>query len=107
MKRNEHKIGSREQKFRCPVCEARIHRDVGSPQRGPLVSEAGQLTQCDRCLSMLEYVSHESSLALRLASQRRINELNQLTKDNHEFRLTELIDYVKKYRRMPVTPGRR
>jgi hypothetical protein len=106
MKRKEHNIRSREQKLRCPICQARIHRDFGSPQRGPLVPQAGQLTQCDRCLSMLEYVLHESSLALRLTSQRRINEFNQLAKDTHEFKLTELIDYVRKYRRMPVTPGR-
>lgn len=106
MKRKEHNIGSREQKLRCPVCHARIHRDFGSPQRGPLVPQVGQLTQCDHCRSMLEYTSNGSSLALRVASQRRINKFNQLAKDTHEFRLAELVDYVRKYRRMPVTAAR-
>jgi hypothetical protein len=107
MKRKEHNIGSREQKLPCPVCQARIHRDFGFPQRGPLAPQVGQLTQCDRCLSMLEYTSNGSSLALRVASQGRIKEFNRLAKDTHEFCLAELVDYVRKYRRMPVTAARR
>lgn len=55
---------------------------------------------------MLEYVLHENSLALRLTAQRRVNEVNRFAKDTHGLRLTELIAYVRKYRRMPVTPGR-
>jgi hypothetical protein len=105
MQKREDYLNNREQNLRCPVCELRIHRQLGSPQEGPLVSQAGQLTQCDRCLSILEYLLKGRCLALRPASERRINAFNQLAKETHEFNLAKLVDYVMKYRRMPVTPA--
>jgi hypothetical protein len=89
-------------KLHCPVCDVRIHREFKSPHGSHLVPEAGQLTQCDRCLSMLEYVLDERSLVLRAASQRRVTEFNRLAQATHEPNVAELINYVIQYRRMPT-----
>ena len=102
MKRREHRIGTGEQKLRCPACGARIHRDFGSPQCRPLVSQSGHLTKCDHCFSWLEYVLQDRHLALRPACQRRIDEFSRAAKETHRFSLTELVDYVTRHRRMPV-----
>src|SRR3954452_22743157 len=93
-KNNSDKVG---RKLRCPVCDVRIHRKFKSSHGGHVVPEAGQLTQCDRCLSMLEYVLDESSLVLISASQRRIALFNQLAKDIHDFNLADVVHYVMQY----------
>ena len=87
-------------KFKCAECGARMYREPLHGLKGSLIVERGQLTQCECCLTMLEYVAHGNSLGCRRAPQQRIKRFHQLARENSEPTLAELIDYARTYRGM-------
>ena len=93
MKANQH--------LECPVCENRINRGSIPGPKGTIEAEIGQLTECEHCLSMLEYVSRANVLACRPASQQRTKSFNRLATDTGTLRLAAVLDYVIRYGRMP------
>ena len=98
--------GCREQgkhKICCPVCDRRLKQEYGwrggSDVREILRPEPGQLTQCDRCLAILEYTDLRD---LRPASRDRVKAFEQLGKEKpRRAGLSEVIRYVVRYRQMP------
>jgi hypothetical protein len=106
-KRNRRK---EEQKLRCPVCHKSVEdnfdvRVLGLPGGRQLPPQAGDLTECHHCLTMLEYGADATSVTLRPAPQQRIDCFNKLTREGpRELSLPELVDYVTRYRRMPLRP---
>jgi hypothetical protein len=105
MRNRKHNSNRSEQKLVCPACGKQVERIFGSqpePQ-SPLVPQIGQVTNCDHCLTMLEYIPVGTSLALRVAPQQRVDAFHKLaTNTMRGPRLAELIDYVKRYRAMPT-----
>jgi len=99
----------KEHKLCCPVCREPMDnlntRDVG-PYRVHLSPQPTDLTECGHCKTMLEYAGDQMSLTLRLAPQARVDRFNELTREGpHEPSVPELIEYVRKYRRMPPRPS--
>ena len=110
MSRKDRNIRKNERKPRCPEC----HKPIGfiadrltSGREGasPLLAEPGDLTECDHCLAMLEYCGNPISLTLQLARRERVETFNNLTREGFsEPNVPELIDYVRRYRQMPLRP---
>jgi len=107
MSKNKNSRSQKQYKLRCPVCQGPICSHVGRLPFGgtvdpALLSQPGELTQCDRCLTMLEYRGDSRSLTLHVAPRKRVEEFNKLTREGRsEPTLAELIGYVIKYRQMP------
>jgi hypothetical protein len=104
-------ISKKQHKLRCPVCQEPIYSPVGRLPCGGMVdpallSQPGELTQCDHCHTMLECGGELHSLTLHVAPRKRVLEFNRLTREGRcEPSLPELIGYVMRYRRMPPSPS--
>jgi hypothetical protein len=110
MSKKNRNVRKKELKPRCPECHKPIgfvadRLTVGLDRACPLLPGPGDLTQCDHCLAMLEYGGDPTSLTLKLAPRERVELLNNLTREGlREPSVPELIDYVRRYRRMPIRP---
>ena len=110
MRRKERNTDQGTHQLVCPACGKRIKRAFGSHREpeSPLVPQIGQLTECDHCLAILEYIPRAALLALRLAPRKRMDAFSELVKDTlREPRLVEIIDYVMTYRAMPSRCNKR
>jgi hypothetical protein len=106
-KKRNSDLGRRGSRLRCPICHQRLgfntHRQgLADRINSSLSPLPGDLTQCDHCLTMLEYGGELISLTLHQASRKRVEEFNKLSRDGYrQPRISELINYVNKYRQMP------
>jgi len=104
-----YRIESTPRKVKCPVCNAITGYDQGkqpvqAASRYPLASNPGELTQCSRCLTLLEYRGQSGSLTLHVAPRRRVELFNALVSERpRKLNTPELIEYVRKYRQMPIS----
>ena len=101
-------IGRKERRLRCPVCKEptgfKADREcLGDGIELSLSSRPGDLTQCDHCLTMLEYRGNPTSLTLHLAPRQRVEAFNKLASEEDPS-LRELVDYVMRFRQMPRRP---
>jgi hypothetical protein len=110
MSKKDRNIRKKERKPRCPVCHESIRLIADRLTPGldgaslPL-PRPGDLTQCDHCLAMLEHSGDPTSLTLQPAPQIRVDSFNNLTREGpYEPSVPELIDYVRRYRQMPLRP---
>ncbi len=105
MRRKQRPIHIKEHKLRCPACLKAIDNTSNIRAFGPekaLLPKPGDLTECSHCKQMLEY--QEESI-LHHAPQKRVDEFNELMKSTPcEPRLSELIEFARKYRQMPLRP---
>ena len=96
-------INGTEWRLRCPICHGRTGFSGGrgscGNRKGPsLQSKPGELTECDHCLTLLEYYQGEpGALTLRVAPRGRAEAFNRLSRLGYEPTVPELIAYVKKY----------
>ena len=103
-------IEGRERRLKCPVCLERTgfqadRQSFGGKNEHSLSSRPGDLTQCDHCLTMLEYRGDATSLTLHVAPRERVEAFNRLSREGYrEPTVPELIAYVRKYRQMPQQP---
>ena len=109
MRNKQRIIYKKELQLRCPACKA-IHDSSSSSALGPRGEvpsspTPGDLTECRDCKTMLEYQDGPISLTLHRASKERVNQLNAFTKsDFDEPRLSKLVEFARKHRRMPGRP---
>jgi hypothetical protein len=107
MSKKKNFNGKKQQKLRCPVCQESIYSSVdrlpfGGPMDFSLLPQPGELTQCDHCLTMLEYRGELHSPTLHVAPRKRVLEFNRLTREGHsEPSVPELLGYVMRHRQMP------
>lgn len=95
-------INGKDRTLRCPVCHERTGFSEGQWNYGTsgepsLQSKPGQLTECDHCLTLLEYQGEPGPLTLRVAPRGRVDAFNRLSRVGYEPTVPELIAYVKKY----------
>jgi hypothetical protein len=66
--------------------------------------QPGDLTQCEHCQAMLEYIGNDrTSLSLRRATRERVDSFNRLAQEGSRVpAIPELIEYVRKHRKMPT-----
>jgi hypothetical protein len=107
MAKKETILQKNECRLLCPVCGEKVDHAVtmlSSVQGEELyfVPEPGELTECDHCLAMLEYGGTRSALALHVAPRQRVKQFHKFTREgSREPSLPELLEYVKRFRRMP------
>ena len=111
MRKNGRSTRKKERKLRCPVCREFIDempdmRDVGL-HGFPMLPQPGDLTECERCLALLEYTGDFTSPTLQRASKERVDCFNKLSRQKpRELTVPEVIDYVRRNRQMPsATPA--
>jgi len=111
MSKRKRSLQMKERKLRCPACGKSIEDTATATQAFVLPGEPtmlphpGDLTECHHCLTMLEYRGAPPSLTLHPAPQERVDRFNDLTREAPcEPSLPELINYVRKYRQMPMQP---
>ena len=110
MSRKYRNVCKKERNPRCPECHKPIgfiadRLTFGLERASPLLPEPGDLTECEHCLAMLEYTGDPTLLTLQLAARGRVESFNNLTREGfREPSVPELIDYVRRYRRMPIRP---
>jgi hypothetical protein len=110
MSRKDRNVRKKERKPRCPECHKPIgfiadRLTFGLEGASPLLPGPGDLTECEHCLAMLEYSGDPTSLNLQLATRERVESFNNLTREKfREPSVPELIDYVRRYRQMPLRP---
>ena len=107
MKKNRH-FTNKQEKLRCPVCrECITHisnpRNRHEPMHSPLRSRPGDLTECDRCSSVLEYGGSFDALTISLAPRHRTECFKKAMAKDYYWRPTipQLIEYVRANHRMP------
>jgi hypothetical protein len=67
--------------LKCPKCRARLNRETASRETelygDVIIPQAGDLTSCDGCGTILEYTHDPRSLTLRIAPQWRVDLLDE------------------------------
>src|SRR4051812_15334467 len=81
--------------FKCPSCRAKIPVD-----RHDYGSEAGQMSQCDRCDSFIEFVMDGPNLIVCHARAGRVKMFHMLIKQDTR-NIRAVIGYVRRY--MPIS----
>ena len=99
---------NREYKLPCPVCRELLWYIADPKVFGLEIALVrpwpGDLTECDRCHTLLEYRGDDRNrLMLQIATKERVHLWNKLAQEGaREPSLPELIEYVKKYLQMPA-----
>jgi len=105
MYRIQKSAREKETQLRCPVCSMLTRCSADDKQSAFGItyhSEPGQLTECDQCMTMLEYGGRIGALTLRPASASRVLSFNKLSEEDHwNPSVQELVEYARKYRQMP------
>src|SRR5260370_14408888 len=97
---------NRERRLRCPACHSFIDhepnlRGLGLRPEDILSPQPGDVTECDKCRTMLEYGGNPGCLTLSFASQQRIDAFRRLSREGgRQLKLSKLVEYVMKYRQM-------
>jgi hypothetical protein len=101
---------SRERRLRCPACRSCIDhvpntRGLALGREDVRLPEPGDLTECHKCRTMLEYGGDPGCLSLRPAPQERIDAFRRVSHERDcTPKLSKLVEYVMKYGQMPE-PG--
>ena len=108
MSKKQPNMQRKEGGLRCPVCRRFINyipeiRGFGLAWEDVMLPKPGDLTACDHCGAMLEFGGVPTSLTLRPARQERIDAFNELGREAApEPSFPTLVEYVRKYTRMPA-----
>lgn len=100
-------LDEKQVRLRCPLCRAKVGPAIdiqSSAARGELcrTQDAGDLTECHRCMAMLEYSGSPGSLSLHTTPWERARQFHELAQTGcAEPSLPALLACVKKFRRMP------
>jgi hypothetical protein len=98
---------NRERTLRCPACHSFIDhvpntRGLGLRPEDILLPQPGDVTECDKCRTMLEYGGNPGCLTLSFARRQRIDAFHRLSRESgRKPKLSKLVEYVMKYRQMP------
>jgi hypothetical protein len=96
-----------ENSLRCPRCGQKVDHTVAiqsSAREGELcfMPEPGQVTECEHCLTMLEYGGICDALTLRVAPRERVEQFHKLTREGFsETGIPELLEYVRRFLQPP------
>lgn len=104
MRKNE--LSEKERRnLKCPLCGKTIARaEIRSfgLQGG---AQPGELTECGSCFAILEFRGDRTCPTLHPASRERARQLANFERSLVlDFKLSELIEHVRRYRQMPVGP---
>jgi hypothetical protein len=107
---------SRERRPRCTACRSFIDhmpntRGLALGREDVRLPEPGDLTECHKCRTMLEYAGDPGCLSLSPAPQQRIDAFRRVSRERGcKPKLSNLVEYVMKYGQMPQPelnfPGR-
>jgi transcription initiation factor IIE alpha subunit len=97
-------------KLRCPVCGNRLETTTtirdGSGTARIISSRPDELTECEKCESMLEYSGRPGELRVMTARPERASAFRELARDEADHAsFQKMVAYVVKYRMRPHASG--
>ncbi len=108
MQKKKLKRVERKPKLRCPNCGQRIDHEITPEEirvygHSMLLPRVGEITSCDGCNAMLEYTSDPAAMVLKLASQWRVNSLNEADSIPDHPSLSEILERVRNRKTVRLT----
>jgi hypothetical protein len=96
LQKKKFRLVQRQPKLKCPNCCKRIDGEI-TPREfrqygQSIVPEAGQLTRCDGCETILEYAYDPAFLVLKLAPKWRVDLCNEVDSIPDNPSLSELVE---------------
>jgi len=101
------KTPEKKPKLQCPKCGKRIKTDLSTRElrlyRNLTLPRAGDLTECDECGAILEYLCDPTVIRVQIAPQWRVELLNEAEESLSEPSLSEMVKSIRDQKPMRLS----